>query len=317
MNLLQEHKASAIESCIVQKFSVILWCFLITSNYNVVKKILKRLITGIIYVALIVAPLLASSALPFLIIFSLFTVLGVNEFHNIIDKGDDTLKHGRIVKYMDMTGAVMMFVALFFEYYSQALEHIWLVVALIYFVVRMVTQLYIKSPNAIKDIAISMMGIAYVAIPISLLNVIYFAYSQKILLATFIFIWINDTGAYCVGSAIGKHRLFEKVSPKKSWEGFWGGLVFCVIAAWLMYNCNEFFNGPDLLVWIGFGLIVSIFATLGDLGESLIKRTLKVKDSGSLLPGHGGILDRIDSLLIVAPSILVYFMIIAFFSNLQ
>ena len=266
--------------------------------------------------ALIVAPLLANNAYPFLIVFAIFSILGVNEFHSLVARSCSGSGMKPAVRYTDIAGALSMFVALFFDYYFRSNDHIWLAVALLYFVVRLTMQLYVKSENPIRDMALSILGIVYVALPITLLNVIYFDYSPKILLAAFIFIWINDTGAYCVGSTLGKHRLFERVSPKKSWEGFWGGMAFCVVTSYLLYTCNEFFNGPNLWVWIGFGLIVSIFATWGDLCESLIKRTLKVKDSGTLLPGHGGILDRIDSLLMVSPSILIYFMIIAFFSNI-
>mgnify|MGYP003461984886 FL=1 len=136
------------------------------------------------------------------------------------------------------------------------------------------------------------------------------------LLAIFIFIWLNDTGAYCVGTLIGKHRLFERISPKKSWEGFWGGLILCVIsgiaiATWL----NSYFNGPQLYGWIVLAAIVSIFSTWGDLCESLIKRSIGVKDSGKILPGHGGILDRIDSLLLVSPTALLFFTILELISK--
>ena len=127
------------------------------------------------------------------------------------------------------------------------------------------------------------------------------------LLALFIFIWLNDTGAFCVGTLIGKRRLFERISPKKSWEGFWGGLGLCILLAVVIsYWFNDVFSGPNLYTWIGLSIVVSVFSTLGDLCESLIKRSIGVKDSGKLLPGHGGILDRIDSLLLVSPTALFF-----------
>ena len=121
-------------------------------------------------------------------------------------------------------------------------------------------------------------------------------------LAMFAFIWISDTGAYMVGCLIGKHRLFERISPKKSWEGFFGGLGLSIIIAALAARFIP--DGYVLLSgyaqWIVFAVLVTIFSTWGDLCESLIKRTVGVKDSGKLIPGHGGILDRIDSLLLVS-----------------
>ena len=135
--------------------------------------------------------------------------------------------------------------------------------------------------------------------------------APRILLAVFVFIWVNDTGAFLSGITLGKHRLFERISPKKSWEGFFGGLIACVLVA-LATNkwCNEFFQVPELGTWIGLSVIVSVMATFGDLTESLLKRTEGVKDSGHLIPGHGGILDRIDSLLLVSPTVLIYIALI-------
>ena len=135
-----------------------------------------------------------------------------------------------------------------------------------------------------------------------------------ILLAMFFFIWINDTGAFLVGSMAGRHRLFERISPKKSWEGFFGGLFFCIGFAFLCRYCLDgLFNlehvGADIGFWLGMAITVSVFGTWGDLVESLIKRGLHIKDSGNLIPGHGGILDRIDSLLLVLPSIFLYYFI--------
>lgn len=274
------------------------------------KKLLTRAITGSIYVAIIVIPLLLGNTYLFLGVFTLFTILGINEFHNLVTDKTIPKADRSLLKALDIVGGAALFVSLYCSHTEQNFKEVLLLPSLIYFVARMIVQLYIKSGNPLRCLALSMLGITYVALPLALLNTVYFDYSPRILLAAFIFIWVNDTGAFCVGSMLGKHRLFERISPKKSWEGFWGGMLFCVVTAFIFYFSNEFFNGPDLVVWIGFGIIVSVFATWGDLCESLIKRTLNVKDSGNLLPGHGGILDRIDSLLIVSPSILIYFMII-------
>ena len=274
------------------------------------KKLLTRAITGSIYVAIIVIPLLLGSSYSFLGVFTLFTILGLNEFHNLVSAKNATTGSNNLIRIIDMAGGAALFLSIYYSHIEQNFKEILLLPPLVYFVARMIAQLYIKSGNHLYSMAMSIFGIVYVALPLALLNTLYFDYSPRILLATFIFIWINDTGAFCVGSLFGKHRLFERISPKKSWEGFWGGLIFCIVTAVIFYLCNEFFHGPDLIVWIGFGIIVSIFATWGDLCESLIKRTLNVKDSGNILPGHGGILDRIDSLLLVVPSILIYFMII-------
>ena len=114
-----------------------------------------------------------------------------------------------------------------------------------------------------------------------------------------------------MGVLLGRHRLFERISPKKSWEGVIGGVALSVAGAFVSYYWfNELFQVPDLMVWVGLSIVVAVFATFGDLVESLIKRTVGVKDSGNIMPGHGGILDRIDSLLLVAPAVLIYLQLI-------
>ncbi len=133
------------------------------------------------------------------------------------------------------------------------------------------------------------------------------------MLLIFIMIWLNDTGAFLVGSAIGRHRLFERLSPKKSWEGFFGGLLFCLIAGYLapILSADDFAGYP--MRYVGLGVLVCVFSTWGDLFESMIKRAAGVKDSGNILPGHGGMLDRIDSILFVVPASLVYLALTSFF----
>ena len=182
----------------------------------------------------------------------------------------------------------------------------------IYLIARPVTQLYStpeKSP--ITSWAYSILGQIYVVLPLALLGVWgyksdyqLFMNTEYLLMALFVFVWTNDTGAYIVGCTLGKHRLFERISPKKSWEGFFGGLAFCIILASL---ANYIIPGMlSTAQWIGMGILTSIFSTWGDLCESLLKRTAGVKDSGKILPGHGGILDRFDSELIASPVIFIY-----------
>ena len=137
---------------------------------------------------------------------------------------------------------------------------------------------------------------------------------QALLLAMFIRIWLSDTGAFVTGSLIGRHKLFPRISPGKTWEGFFGGIFFVVVSAVVMkLSFASTFGSESIGVLCGMGVIVAVFATWGDLVESLIKRTLGVKDSGKLLPGHGGILDRIDSLLLVVPASLVYLVAVRLF----
>lgn len=177
-------------------------------------------------------------------------------------------------------------------------------------------ELYHCRENHFVSIAFTIFGIVYVVIPMSTLNFIAFAginqniYTYEYLLAMFIMIWVNDSGAYLIGSLIGKHKLFERISPKKTWEGSIGGLLSTFTAA---YVVSLFFTGINVYQWLIFAVIVVIFGTYGDLVESQLKRRAGIKDSGNIMPGHGGLLDRFDSTFFVAPMIFLYLKTIEYF----
>lgn len=278
------------------------------------KNIIIRALSGTVYVSLIVLSilLLEHSALTYLIVFSGFTVLGINELHRITRHRD--APQSWLVILIDMLGGVGLLLSIYLGMNGQGHSRgMWLMAPSAYLLARCVVQLYRPHQNAIDSLEQSFLAMFYVALPLSLLGCIISLTAPRMLLAVFIFIWINDTGAFLAGVTLGRHRLWERISPKKSWEGFFGGLLACMAAAWAFNEwCNEFFQVPQLVVWMGLSVIVSVAATYGDLTESLLKRTAGVKDSGHLIPGHGGILDRIDSLLLVAPAVLLYFIIVIY-----
>ncbi len=276
------------------------------------KNFITRIISGAVYVALIFCAVYFFDAIPaiFLTFFGIVTIIGVWEASRLT--GKDTVQPS-FVRWIDAFGAIAVFSTF---YLDEKLGHspIGLIPVLLYGLVRMSAQLYIVKVNPISSVQQSFFNICYVALPLGLMSKICFTANHMLLLSIFIFLWLNDSGAYLVGSAIGKHRLFERISPKKSWEGFWGGLVLSVVAGYVIgAYFSGVFNGLSAFQFAGLGLVVSVMGTLGDLTESLMKRTAGVKDSSNLIPGHGGILDRIDSLLFAVPASLIYLAIIQHF----
>lgn len=274
--------------------------------------LIKRILSGAIYIALIVAAilLLDNSPVMYLLVFSLLIVLGIGE---MVTMAKDDASQSWLVNVIDMLGGVGIFVAFYLHYEGTTAQSraMWLLPIVTYVLLRTIVQLYRPRQNALHSMERSFFALGYVALPVSLLNVIMSITAPRLLLGVFIFIWLYDTGAYCVGMLLGRHRLFERISPKKSWEGVIGGIAACVAGAYATYYWfDEFFQVPELTVWVGMSIVIAVFATFGDLVESLIKRTVGVKDSGHILPGHGGILDRIDSLLLVAPAVLIYMQLI-------
>ena len=182
---------------------------------------------------------------------------------------------------------------------------------LLFIMLTMIAELYYKAPNPINNWAFTLFAQVYCAGSFSILNFIgaepgtpgVMSYTPLFIMAIFIFVWLDDTGAYLVGSLIGKHKLFERISPKKSWEGFFGGLILSLASsqafAWFAPEINR-------MNWLGLAATVVLFGTWGDLIESLLKRTLGVKDSGNVLPGHGGMLDRFDSVMLAVPASYIY-----------
>lgn len=163
-----------------------------------------------------------------------------------------------------------------------------------------------KERKPFTNIAFTFLGIIYVAIPFSLLNIAAFddgVYNYEIIFGSLFILWASDTGAYFAGTLFGKRKLFERISPKKSWEGFFGGAFLAFVFA---YGVAQFFHSYTLTEWMIIGSIIIIGGTYGDLVESLFKRSIEIKDSGTSIPGHGGFLDRFDGLLISIPFIVVY-----------
>ncbi|WP_455591411.1 phosphatidate cytidylyltransferase [Bacteroides sp.] len=265
-----------------------------------------RAITGILFVAVIVGCTLYDP-LSFGTLFVIVSALTIREFGHIVNQGGEV----SINRTITMLGGAYLFLALMGFCIDAAGSKIF-IPYLILLMYMMISELYLKKKNPVLNWAFSMMSQLYIALPFALLNVLAFhndpttssvSYNPILPLSVFVFLWLNDTGAYCFGSLFGKHRLFERISPKKSWEGSIGGGIVAIAASFVFAH---FFPIMPMLQWAGLALVVVVFGTWGDLTESLLKRQLQIKDSGSILPGHGGMLDRFDSSLMAIPAAVVY-----------
>jgi phosphatidate cytidylyltransferase len=264
----------------------------------------QRTITGAIFVLLMIVGMYYHP-LSLLILFGIITVLSLWEFYGIVPKTNHTIL--RI--YSTITGSAVYFItAMYFQFLLEA-KYLILIFPLLYLIA--IIELYRKKERPFGNIAFSIFGIIYISLPFAFLN--YLAvynqlrlqlnYNPWLVIGFFILIWTNDTGAYLAGRAFGKNKLFERISPKKTWEGAIGGLFLSLFIAYLLSKYTLLLS---ITHWMIIALIIVVFGNLGDLTESLFKRSVSIKDSGYLLPGHGGVLDRFDAVLIASPMVFTY-----------
>lgn len=275
------------------------------------KNFITRAITGVLFVAVLVGCIF--HPLAFGILFTLIAALSVHEFANLVNQSGVV----SINRTITGLGGAYLFMAVMTFCMGQEYGAGVFLPYLALLLYLMIAELYLKKENPIGNWAYSMLSQLYVALPFALLNVLAFhsnpaensvSYNPILPLSIFVFIWLSDTGAYLVGSLIGKHRLFERISPKKSWEGSVGGAVLSIASSLVFAHYFPIMSGGQ---WAGLAAVVVLFGTWGDLTESLMKRQLGIKDSGSILPGHGGLLDRFDSALMAIPAAVVYLYVLA------
>ncbi|MGI6572565.1 MAG: phosphatidate cytidylyltransferase [Fermentimonas sp.] len=278
-----------------------------------VREIATRAVTGVIYILVILLGVLGGR-FTFLLVFGSILGIALFEFYRMVEK---KMSHV-ISKAFNIASGVLLFLSVFL--YLEGLSAYALpTLILLYLLALIAVAIFLRRDDILHSTIYSGFGQMYLTMPLSLLMLLSYSetgrnpgsYNWVPVLALFVFIWVNDTAAYFFGSLIGKRKLMEHVSPKKSVEGFLSGIAFTVLASLLFAHLYPAYS---TLIWIGFAIVVSLFGTVGDLFESLIKRTFGVKDSGNLMPGHGGILDRIDSLLVAAPAALLYLNVIYYFA---
>lgn len=273
--------------------------------------LITRTITGIVYVVVMVLGMMRPDTI--ILLFALITGLTMWEYTGLVNDIDGV----RVNRFISTIAGVYLVAAVALWRIGMVDFRVFLpyILTIVYMFVE---ELYLKQKNPINDWAYTMLGQMYVALPFSLIFFLAFqidamnnaSFEMLVPLCLFVFLWANDTGAYCTGSLLGRHKLFPRISPGKTWEGSVGGAVLVLIVAGAVgYLANKDMNNPHLLSiaeWMGLGLVVVVFGTWGDLVESLFKRTLGIKDSGNILPGHGGMLDRFDSSLLAIPAAVMY-----------
>lgn len=267
------------------------------------KKIAIRALSGLVY-CLIIIGCIISGYKGVTILASLLTIWGCLEFTHITG---GLTRRNIPAAILDIAACLSLSISLCIGLPLENILPNWLAIIML----RLIVEIYLKSDHPLRHTAHSLMSQIYIGVPMAVMVYIAMNYSPYILLTIFVLMWLNDTGAYLVGCSIGRHKLIERVSPKKTWEGFFGGLIFSMAVSLLIFYFIKPFEGMEhidinLIFWLSVGAIVSIIGTWGDLIESMIKRDLQIKDSGNLIPGHGGILDRIDSILFVLPAILLF-----------
>ncbi len=282
---------------------------------------LKRALSGAVYILLLIASILYSTE-SFFILFGIFLLVAVFEFCSLVNLN-------KIIPLF-LCAALYGYSSylMFNKIHIENLDIILLAVTLLVSTTCIIF-LFSSNKDKIGTFPAYFYLIGYVILPFIMITKITAmgefnsdssytlkTYSPKIILGVFILIWTNDTFAYLVGKSIGKHKLYEKISPKKTIEGFIGGVVFSILAGFLISKFyirpNPIYLEKSILIWTIIAVIVSLFGTIGDLIESKFKRIAEVKDSGKIMPGHGGILDRLDSVIFVAPFIFLFYQILPF-----
>lgn len=275
------------------------------SNYT---NLTQRIITGLLGAAAIIAGVWFSEWTYFIVFFAI-CILSLIEFYKLA--GIDGIVPQRT--FGVLCGAMIYTLAFFVERGSLPHRYYFLIFPIVSFVYMI--KLYKKfERKPFTNIAYTFLGIVYNVMPFALLHVVAFdgpssnpslhpVYNFEIIWGCLFILWASDTGAYFAGTFFGKRKLFERISPKKSWEGFFGGAALALAFA---YGLSLYFHTLSLQQWMIVGVIIVVGGTFGDLVESLLKRSIEIKDSGSILPGHGGFLDRFDGLFISAPFIVAY-----------
>lgn len=275
------------------------------------KNFITRAITGILYAAALVGCIIWNPY-SLLGLFAAVTALTVWEFTTIVNRNMDL----QVNRFITTASGVYLFVAVW-AFNTNIMNSAVFIPYLISILYLLVSELYFDRKNNILNWAMALMAQLYIALPFAVFNTLCFintpagvSYYFWYGLSVFIFLWASDTGAYIFGSWLGKHRLFPRISPKKSWEGSIGGGITAIIASQAIAYFVPFAENIDALtshlLWAGLAAVVVVAGTWGDLVESLLKRRLGIKDSGNILPGHGGMLDRFDSSLIAIPAAVIY-----------
>ncbi len=264
-----------------------------------------RAITGLIFVLVMLASLL-TGAYIFTGFYMFLSLVCLIEFFTLVKTTG--LRPHRTIGYV---AAVILFASVAGRFFIE-FETKWLLINIPLFFGIFIRELFKKSKLPFSNIAYTFLGLIYAVVPFIFYVMIAFisgSYNFHLALGFFLMLWANDTGAYLFGVNFGKHRLFERHSPKKSWEGFIGGIFTSVLVGYII---SFYFTDYVFYHWLIMAFIISCFGTLGDLVESMFKRSIEIKDSGNILPGHGGLLDRFDGLLLSAPVIFVYLYLITY-----
>ena len=244
-------------------------------------------------------------------LFFIVAILGLIEFYNLIS-GDQCQPQK---KYGIAAGVVLYIVIVWFQYNpggfgSQIIPMLPFYLPIPLFFLPFIIEIYRKKEFPVQNISLTLLGIFYIVLPLALLNIlnspdaVHFLGFPAFLTGYFILIWFNDTAAYLFGKQFGRHKLFERISPKKTVEGTIAGIVVALASSFVF---SLLVKGIEWYDWIALTILVVLFGTMGDLTESMLKRSLKIKDSGNILPGHGGILDRFDAIFLSAPFVFLYF----------
>ena len=263
---------------------------------------IKRTLSAIVYAGTVLATILANNSIYFGIVFILLTALAIHEHHKLLRASIKSTAYA-------MSTGVLLFASSYFYFTGESISRWLLLLYMLVLIFGVIHELFVEQENAIRSWGNLCSSQIMIALPFAMMNGIM-QESKWLMLSLFILIWINDSGAYIVGSLMskrkgGNHKMFPRVSPAKSWEGLIGGFIFDLAAGYVFYRLGWTvgicLTSNPLVDSLIFALTIGIFGTLGDLIESLFKRTIGVKDSGRFLPGHGGVLDRFDSLLLAVP----------------
>lgn len=278
------------------------------------KNLITRTIVGILFITVMVGGIIWRPD-TMILLFATITGMTLWEFYGLVnDNIDDT----HVNRFISTVAGIYMLLAITALQIRLAEGFAIFIPYILTMTYLFISELYMQNKNAVNCWAYTALGQFYIALPFSMTSILAFrtaddgipSYNPLLPLCVFIFLWTNDTGAYCSGSLLGKHKLFPRISPSKTWEGSIGGgllvLVVAGIVGWLCDDREITAHPLSIMEWLGLGLVTAVFGTWGDLVESLFKRTIGIKDSGNILPGHGGMLDRFDSSLLAIPAAVVY-----------